>query len=399
MRVFFNAIFVQIVLSLYIYWRGWQALPDKKYIKIPYALIFIAELIIYFAGFFTSRHMPFDALHDFAWVGTSWMLFAIYMTTLLLLYDLSKYIDGRRKIFPAGLDLKAKKPRLIYFCSALLIVLTVMGYGNYRFWNPVITEMDLKIEKTSPEVKNMRIVVASDIHAGSLIDKDIISMYVDKIMEQKPDLILLVGDVIDFDLGSLKEQSLETEFLRLSAPYGVFASTGNHEYIEIPGEERDDKINWLSEKAGITVLRDSVVLIADSFYIVGREDDMNKDRKPLSTIMDKYNVDKNLPVIVMNHEPHDLDEEVDNGADIALYGHTHYGQFFPVNTFMALSSKVYNSGIVPKGKKFKFMYEMPYGYKQKEDTHIYVSSGLGLAGPQYRIGTISEIVVLNVNFN
>ncbi len=394
MRVFFNAIIVQIFLSAYIYWFGWQGLPDKKYLKILYVSVYIVELIIYFIGFFTSEYLSFEALHDLAWVGTTWMLFTIYMTGLLLIYDLMKYLNRKGKILPK-LDLKAKKNRLAYFVFSLVLVSLVMAYGNYRFWNPVVTEMDMSISKESP-VKNLRIVVATDIHAGYLIDKEIVSMYVDKIMEQKPDLILLVGDIVDYDVKSLYEQRMETEFLRLKAPYGVYASTGNHEYIELD-EAKDEKILWLSEKAGLTMLRDTAVLVDSAFYIVGREDDMCKTRKNLPEIM--QGVNKNLPVIVMNHEPHQLQEEVDAAADIALYGHTHNGQFFPNNAIMKLSSMLYNAKIIPENNKSRFMYELPFGYKKKENTHVYVSSGLGLAGPQFRIGTISEIVVLNVKFN
>ncbi|MDR1884136.1 MAG: metallophosphoesterase [Prevotella sp.] len=396
MRIFFNAIIIQIFLSAYIYWRGWQGLPDKKYIQIPYASVFIAELIIYFIGFFTSGtgSLPFDALHAFAWTGTTWMLFTIYMTILLLLYDLLKYIDGKKKILP--IDLKAKKTRLTCFCSALLLVGGVMGYGSYRFYNPVVTEMDLDVKKRSPHVKDLRIVAATDLHAGYLIGKNTISMYVDKIMEQKPDIILLAGDIIDYDVKSLYEQRMETEFLRLKAPYGVYATTGNHEYIDT-GEGKETKIHWLSKYAGLTVLRDTTILIADSFYLVGREDDKCETRKSLPELM--QGVDKNFPVIVMNHEPHRLYEESDAGADIAVFGHTHNGQFFPVNTVLSISSAIYNTGIIPENMKCRFMYEMPYGYKKKGDTHMYVSSGLGLSGPQFRIGSISEIVVLNVNFN
>lgn len=397
MRVFFNAIIVQIFLSAYIYWRGWQGLPDKKYIKIPYAAIFISELIIYFLGFFSSGYdLSFEALHDFAWVGTSWMIFTIYMTALLLVYDVFKFIEKKRKILPKKIDLKAKKVRLTYFCASLLLVLGVMAYGNYRFQNPVITELNLRIDKTSPEVKKLKIVMVADVHAGYLIDKGIISMYVDKIMEQKPDLILMVGDIVDYDVKSLYEQRMETEFLRLKAPYGVYAVTGNHEYIEL-NEVKDEKISWLSEYAKLNVLRDSTILVANSFYLVGREDDKNEARKSLPEIME--GVDLNLPVIVMNHEPHRLYEEADAGADIAVYGHTHYGQFFPVNTIMDVSSWIYNLGILPESLKLRSMYELPYGYKKKGNTHVYVTSGLGLAGPQYRIGTKSEIVVLNVTFN
>jgi predicted MPP superfamily phosphohydrolase len=137
-------------------------------------------------------------------------------------------------------------------------------------------------------------------------------------------------------------------------------------------------------------------MIAESFYIVGREDDKCKTRKELPEIM--QGVDKRYPVIVMNHEPHHLQEEADAGADIALYGHTHSGQFFPVNLVLKMSSIIYNMGLLPENMRIWSMYELPYGYKKKEHMHVYVSSGLGLAGPQYRVGTLSEIVVLNVNF-
>jgi len=92
-------------------------------------------------------------------------------------------------------------------------------------------------------------------------------------------------------------------------------------------------------------------------------------------------VDKNYPIIVMNHEPKHLSEESDAQVDLAVYGHTHNGQLFPYNILIG------------------WIYEVGYGYKKKGNTHVYVSSGLGLAGPQYRIGTVSEIAVLNLRFN
>lgn len=378
MRVFFNAVVIQIFLSAYIFWRGWQALPDRKYIKIPYAAIFIAQLILYFIGFFGSDYLSFEILHDFTWLGTTWMIFTVYMTVLLLFYDVVKFVAKRLKILPKSLDLSARKPRLIYFLSSLVFVVGIMVYGNYRFHNPVVSEMTLQVEKKSANVSSLKIVVASDIHIGYLIERKMLARYVDKIMEQKPDLILLPGDIIDYDIKSVKEQRMEEEFKRLKAPYGVYASTGNHEYIKLDDEEDEEKITWLSKHSGLTLLRDTAVLVADSFYIIGREDDKCQTRKSLPEIL--QNVDTNLPMIVMNHEPHRLYEESENGIDIAVYGHTHNGQVFPNNILVGL------------------IYELGHGYKKKDNTHIYVSSGLGLAGPQYRIGTISEIVVLNVKF-
>lgn len=378
MRVFFNAIFVHIFLSTYVLWRGWNALPPNKFVRIPFVFFFAIELIIYFIGYFFFRHLPFDALHGFAWIGTTWMIFIIYMAALLLFYDAVRFINSKKKFMPDSLSPKRYGLRRIYFVSSLIFVIGVMAWGNWCFHHPVVTRLDLKVAKHSPKVKNMRIVTATDIHAGFLINKDIVRKYVDLIMEQKPDMILLVGDIIDYDVRSVEMENMQDEFRRLTAPYGVYATTGNHEYIELKNEPKEAKINWLATETGFTMLRDTAVMVDSTLYIVGREDDKCGHRKELADIM--QNVDKHYPVIVMNHEPHRLQEEVDAGADIALYGHTHNGQFFPANLIL------------------KFMYELPFGYKKKGDTHIYVSSGLGLAGPQYRIGTISEIVVMDVTF-
>lgn len=377
MRVFFNAIFVQVLLSTYVLWRGWNALPKNNFIRIPFVTLFIAELIIYMIGYFGSRHLPFDILHYFAWVGTTWMLLIIYMSFLLMVYDVARFIDKRKKFLPAKVELWRSKYRLPYFIISLVVVAGSLFWGNYQFYHPTVTQMDLSIDKPS-KIKELKVVVASDLHVGILINKSVLSMYVDSIMAQKPDVILLVGDLIDYDIRSVKMHNMQEEFKRLKAPYGVFASTGNHDYIELPDEYYGEKIDWLGRENGLTMLRDTAVLVDSSFYLVGREDDKCKNRKELPRIM--QGVDKSFPIIVMNHEPHRLHEEVDAGADLAVYGHTHNGQFFPVNLIL------------------KFMYELPFGYKKTDNTHQYVSSGLGLAGPQYRIGTISEIVVLNLKF-
>jgi predicted MPP superfamily phosphohydrolase len=378
MRVFFYAIVVQLILNGYVFWWFWRALSNLKIVRAVIAIAFIAELIVYLLGFFFLRHFPDEIRQAIVLTGTSWMVLILYLSALLLIYDAIRYINKEKRFLPKRFDLTSVKIRAIYFLTSFVLILSMMFYGNYRFKHPVITELDLKVEKESPNIKNLKIVLASDLHVGLLIDRDMLRMYVDKIMEQQPDIILMAGDIIDFDLASVKRQNMEEEFHRLKAPYGVYASTGNHEYIKLEDEVDEEKITWLSEKAGLSVLRDSVVMINDSFYLVGREDDKKKDRKPLQQII--KNIDKDYPVIVINHEPHKLKEESEAGVDIALYGHTHNGQLFPYPIML------------------KAIYEVVYGYKKKDNTHMYVSSGLGLAGPQYRIGTVSEIVVLNVTF-
>lgn len=373
MKVFFNALIVHLIFNVYVFIRGRQVLPDKKFYRIPYTAIFVVELIIYLTGLIVNVDLPHSLLKPILLIGTSWMVFIGYLTALLLLYDGLKLL-GRwsKSIHQWKMDRVVL--RRSYFIISLLIVLSAMCYGNYRFFHPVVNEYTLQVEKKANGLDSLRVVMVADVHAGYLIDRGILSMYVDRIMEQKPDLILLVGDIIDYDLPPLQEQHMEEEFRRLKAPYGVFVTTGNHEY-RLNAEE---KIAWLGEQTGMTLLRDLAVNVADKFYIVGREDDHAPNRKKISEVM--ADVNKSYPVIVMNHEPKDLSEESLQKADVAVYGHTHNGQLFPYNILINM------------------IYEVGHGYKKKEDTHIYVTSGLGLAGPQYRIGTISEIVVLNLKF-
>lgn len=378
MRVFFNAIIVQIILSSYVLWRGWNSLPPKKAMRVPLAVFFAIEIVIYFIGYFLSRSLPLEVMKTIGWIGTTWMIFIIYLTILFLLYDLVRFINKKKPFIPQAINPRRYGIRRIYYMSSVIITIGIMIWGNYNFHHPHITALNLTIPKESPKIKEMKVVVASDIHVGTFINRSLLKMYVDKIMEQKPDLILLPGDIIDFDLKPVIEQNMQEEFKRLNAKYGVYGTTGNHEYIKIKGEADLAKIDWLIEKSGITMLRDTTIMVDSTFYLIGREDHKATDRKKMNDLV--KDIDKGYPIIVMNHEPHNLSEEVEAGADLALYGHTHNGQFFPVNI-----------GLI-------FMYEVPYGYKKKENTHCYVSSGLGLAGPQYRIGTKSEIVVLNLMF-
>lgn len=372
MKVFLNAIIVHTLLNLYVFWRGWMVLPPKKTYKVPFALLFALELLVYLLGFIFAETLPHDLLHYIMLVGTSWMVFILYMTMLLIVSDLVWIVSLWIKKIAEIFDVNSHKVRRGYYCVSVCIVIVAMIIGSYNFWHPQVTERNVVVQKTASSVKNLRIAMVSDIHLGYLIDRNILHMYVDKILEQKPDVIFLVGDIIDYDLPYLQEQRMDLELRRLSAPYGVYASTGNHEY-RLNGEE---KIKWLSNEAGLTVLRDSALFVANSFYVVGREDDKAPHKKKLSDILSK--VDKSFPVLVMNHEPHFLEEEADNKVDVAFYGHTHDGQLFPANLLV------------------KTMYELSHGYKKKGNTHIFVSSGLGLSGPQYRIGTISEIMVVNV---
>ena len=164
---------------------------------------------------------------------------------------------------------------------------------------------------------------------------------------------------------------------KLKAPYGVFAVTGNHEYFG--GVQKS--VAYIQE-GNVKVLQDTAVKIDDAFYLIGRKDLTGKSfgdlRRPLNEVMD--GVDKNLPLILMDHQPFHLEEAEQNGIDLQLSGHTHHGQLFPFNL---ITNKVY---------------EKSWGYLRKGETQYYVSCGVGTWGPPIRIGNRPEIVQIKVRF-
>lgn len=339
------------------------------------AAVFGAELLIYATGFFFYRHLPEAVVRFLFMAGTSWMLFTMYCGGCYLIIDLACGIWRKTTGRPWQFWKRSTRFRIATFIIPMVFVIGVMGYGRYQFMHPVVQQVPIAVDKPAGKMDSIRIATIGDVHMGYMIDRAHTKRFVDLIMAQKPDLILFVGDIIDAQIEPVLRQQMDKELLRLHAPLGVFSCTGNHEYRY----DAEEKIALLN-KSGITMLRDSAVLIDSSFYVVGREDKITPTRKPLRKILEDQAVDLSKPVIVLNHTPNNLAEEADAGADIALYGHTHHGQAFPGNLATEL------------------VFEVAHGYKKKNNTHVYVSSGIGLVGPQYRIGSVSEIVMLSVQF-
>ena len=375
MRALINAFIIHLTLNILVFLKGWNAFEGKKTARIIMAVIFGLELLIYSIGFIFYRHLP-EAVTQFIRVmGTSWMLFLLYNGGLWLIIDLANMIRQKLSHKPWSIKRQSQRFKIVTYLIPMVVVTAIMVQGRYRFMHPVVQQVPITINKSAGEMDSVRIAMIGDLHMGYMINRYHTKRFVDLIMAQQPDLILFVGDIIEGHIEPIVQQRMDEELSRLHSPLGVFTCTGNHEYRH----DTEEKIQLL-DNAGITVLRDSAVLIDSSFYVVGREDKVVPTRKPLREILSGQSVEMSRPVIVLNHTPDNLAEEADAGADIALYGHTHHGQVFPGNIATELT------------------FEVAHGYKKKKNTHIYVTSGIGLVGPQYRIGTVSEMVMLTVKF-
>jgi predicted MPP superfamily phosphohydrolase len=251
------------------------------------------------------------------------------------------------------------------------------GYINAR--NPRVKELNLKIGKPGHGLKSLTISMASDIHLGTIIRKAKAKELVSMLNAPDPDLILLAGDVVDEDLAPVIKDNIGEALCELRARIGVYAITGNHEYIGGVGPA----VDYL-EKHCIKMLRDTAVFVNGQFYIVGRDDRdkgrfTGKPRKELEEVM--QGIDRSYPVILMDHQPFNLPAVAALGVDLQLSGHTHHGQIWPFNYIT------------------KAIYELSWGYKKIKNTHFYVSSGFGTWGPPVRLGNRPEVVIIHLTFN
>ncbi len=374
MNPFFIIVFlVHTLVNSYLFIRGWQALPASLVCKVLYIVLFFilySSFIIAMAG----RHtLPLGIMKVLYAVGTSWLAWMLYLTLFLLLTDLIHLLNHFFHFLPGSIGNNPKLFHQIQVISGvvLLSVLTTVGY--IRFCNPEVEKIELQVHKKAGQRKNLKIVAFSDVHLGMTVDKKRLNKYVDMINAQKPDVVLIIGDVVDNNPRPLNEERMYEEINKIDAPLGIYACLGNHEYLSgIEGS-----LDFYA-KTKIHLLKDDVAQVDSSFWIIGRDDRSNLKRTKLSDLVSR--TDSHQPLILLDHQPYNLEQAEETGIDLQISGHTHHGQLWPFNL------------LVEK------IYEVGYGGKQKGSTFVYTSSGLALWGPPFRIGTQSEIVVFDIRF-
>ena len=375
MNVFLQSIFGQLLFSAYILWRGHQALPKKKRWQIPFVLVFILEIALFFTGYLFYDELSDTLFVPLMLICNTWYIATMYLTIVLLVLEFLRLINKSWAWYPMYVNLYWDKMKIFLFCflTVGIIGLMIFGYRNVRY--PSVQHVYITIPKNTEGRDNLTIVLAGDWHIGEMIGKKMVQYAVELCNQQNADMIVIPGDIIDYEVRFAEKQRIEEDLQQLKAPLGVYMTLGNHEYRA----NRFAKLRWI-EKAGITLLVDSVIAPPDSsFYLIGRDDYTNhRNRASIHALMQQ--VDTLKPVILLDHQPNRMNEATMNKIDLALHGHTHNGQVWPYSLLLHL------------------MYECPYGYYRKGNTQFFVTSGVGCAGPPYRIGTHSEIVVLHIRF-
>ena len=350
--------------NFYIFFRLWHLVP-----------LFPASRIILISAAFLLVLLPFISIglgSRFSYtvsswmyrIGTSWLIMMIYLVILFLALDLvriTRLLPLDRFLFNSWTGLGVLS----------LIMAALMTVGAVHYHHKKRVELTVQTNKNGALGNSLKIVAISDLHLGYGIGTKEFQKWVALINREEPDVVLMMGDAIDNSLKPMYDKDFTSVFREIKTKKGIFMAPGNHEYIS--GITKS--IDFLT-KAGVTVLSDKVVLIDDAFYIAGRDDRSNPQRGTIAQLVDT--LDKSKPLILLDHQPFHFDEAKVNHVDLYLAGHTHSGQVWPISWIA------------------KALFEVSYGYLKKGNTHFYVTSGIGIWGGKFRIGSHSEYVVINV---
>lgn len=372
------ALTVYSLINLYIFYHGWQALPSGSIWRSIYWIVFLLLAISYIIGRFLERLWASPVVNLFTWIGSFWLAAMIYFLLILLLLDLLRLLNYFLPFFPAWFRTNYVQVKLYTFFAVIATVVLVIIVGFINARHPKVTTLDLKIHKRVNGLQDLNIVAVSDIHLGALVGARHINKLAAMVNALSPDIVLFAGDMLDEDMRPERCKNICSGLSLIQPQHGIFAVPGNHEYYV--GLERARQ--YLQEH-NVTLLTDSVINIADKFWLVGRHD-MEKRRftgeKRLELSELCNSMDNDLPIILLDHQPLNLAESVANKVDLQISGHTHHGQLWPFNYLT---------------RRF---YEVSYGYKLKDTTHIYVSAGYGTWGPPIRTNTRPEIVHIRLHF-
>ena len=325
-------------------------------------------------------------------IGAYWLGISLYLILYVAVIDLLRWIYS--KVFKD----KYNEFYARTICTILIIVLTgatsIYGIINAKIVRT--TEYDITINKDGGNFKEMTIAMFGDPQFGYNIGEYHLKQAVDIINKNDVDIVCVVGDIFDNQYSAIKNpDKLIDLFNQIKSKYGMYAVLGNHDVEEpiLCGFTFNDETleNKLASKemldfirkSGMVLLYDENVIINDSVNLYGRAD---QERPNLGNITRKESgelfkeVDVSKPIMVLDHEPREYDELEKAGVDLMMAGHTHDGQLWPTKIATDI------------------IWENPYGLWVKNTFHAITTSGLGLFGPNMRVGTIAEVCIIHVKF-
>ena len=328
-----------------------------------------------------------------AWIGflsMGFMLFAFVFAVARDIVLIVAIVGAKlgalvQAVFGADRPIAPPNPerrRFLVQASNLGIVAFSGGLTGLGFWSarktPTARHVEIRVPGLDPAFDGFRIVQMTDLHIGATVKRPFVEDVVHAVNELDPDLIAITGDLVDGSVSRLRDDVAPLR--ELTAPYGTFFVTGNHEYYS----GVDQWVDYFRSEFGWNVLlnehrvieKGGAQLVVAGITDFSRRNADNLHRSNASAAIN--GTPSGIPRILLAHQPMSIHAAAQSGVDVQLSGHTHGGQFFPWNLVVYLVQ--------------------PYvsGLSRHENTQIYVSRGTGYWGPPLRVGAPSEITVITL---
>lgn len=287
--------------------------------------------------------------------------FSFYLMGFFIISDFLMFNDAYAKLYFTYPIIS------VSIIIALAALLVLHSYLNTRRIH--ITAYEVTTPKKNIDFS---IALVSDLHIDDCgLGLGRMFKIVEKINKLHPDFSVFAGDIIESTPEHFCSKDFASILKNLNSKQANLAVVGNHEYY---GGKIDENIEAL-QNAGLRVLRDETLEFGN-ITVIGRDDKFNRNRSPLEKLIPQKSSQNYI--LVLDHNPIDLDNAIDNNADMQLSGHTHNGQMFPFNLIV------------------KTVFKNGYGHKKLGNTHSVVSSGVSTWGPSLRLGTKAEIVYIQI---
>lgn len=339
---------------------------------------------------FVVRHLPREDAFPLAFAAYSWFGIFVTLCFLLLFTDaprLLHWVAGRLRLLPRRSEAPTDPDRRAFIRRVTAGAVTVAGAGLYGLGvrnalaDVEVHRLGVRLERLPKALDGFRIVQLTDVHIGPMIDGRFLEGVVEKANAERPDLVVITGDLVDGSPALIGDDVARLRGLR--ARYGTWFITGNHEYYSGAPE-------WIRflDGLGIETLTNRRVVIGDkgpggaSFDLAGIPDRTGvrfvpEHRPDLAATLAGRDPDREL--VLLAHRPNPIAEAADLGVGLQLSGHTHGGQFFPVPLLAPLVHP-YVQGL----------------HRHGDHTQIYVSPGTGYWGPPMRTMTAAEVTSLTL---
>jgi len=365
----FNELLMSVPLVIYAAWRL-RTLIARPVLKNLSTILVALLAAGYPAAESLSHGMIGGALKLLVLAGYYALPLVLYLTLTVLLTDLAvAALRLSRAVTRETVRSDGFRLQRLVVTLAVPVLVVAAGIVNANVLR--VREYTVEVPRGSSTLQELKVAFASDLHLGNLTPKGWLAGFVDKVNVQKPDIVLIGGDILEGHRGDGDIGAIEAQFRRLESRYGVFAVPGNHEgYARTSADFFD--------RSGIRFLQDGLATIEGAFVLAGRRDARRGSRKSVDDLL--RGAPDDLPVILLDHRPTDMELVSRSRVGLQLSGHTHHGQLFPVNFITQRE------------------YGLSWGHRKTGNTHFIVTSGAWLWGPPVRTVGASEILVVHVRF-